>query len=205
MRAIEVKPASRRRFWRIGLVCFLRSSIRRPVLLAASLGGIAAGTGILCALNLANDRALRSFEASARGLGWSMDRGRVSVQWRPPQGRVGLHQLDACLAQIPSGLKCRGVLSRSIRAAGPVEVQILGVDGGLESAGSPIFSEALKEAFPNGLTLESGQVLQPMMSFPGHDYFVILDYPDALKILSKGSGNWDARSSEGPPSGYDWI
>ncbi len=189
---------SRKQFWRIGLVCFLRASIRSPVLLAASLGGIAAGTGILCALNLANDRALRSFEASARGLGWSMDRGRVSVQWRPPQGRVGLHQLDSCLAQAPSGLRCRGILSRSIRAAGPdgpVEVQILGVDGGLETAGSPAFSEALKEAFPNGLTLESGQVVRPMMSFPGHDYFVVLDYPDALKVLSR----------EDSPSGYDWI
>lgn len=211
---------------RIWLRCLVWPSLRRPWLLLASVGGIAAGTAILCALNLANQRAVRSFELSARGgsVGPSVEAaGPVrSVQWRRVgAGHVPLHALDACLREAPTGMSCQGILSAPLiitpslgtQVGAPVEIQVIGIDGGPEAAGAPYFSEGLRQ-IADRVRLSPPAVLPnviphsaPMTSrewvvqntVPGRDLFLVLDFPDAVPLLE----NRDSPVATG--SGYDWI
>ena len=98
------------RLWQLLTTLLLRPTLRRPLLLLASLIGVAAGTAILCALNLANERALRSFEVSAAGLPGELVPSTPHAQLRSPRGRIPTAQLDHCLAFLPRGGSCRGVL-----------------------------------------------------------------------------------------------
>lgn len=81
------ESAPRPQLWLLLTTLLLRPTLRRPLLLLASLVGVAAGTAILCALNLANERALRSFEVSAAGLPGEAQRTAPHAQLRSPRGR----------------------------------------------------------------------------------------------------------------------
>ena len=108
-------PSRGPRLWLLLTTLLLRPTLRRPLLLIASLVGVAAGTAILCALNLANERALRSFEVSAAGLPGEEATSTPQMQLRSPRGRIPVTQLDLCLAWLPHGVHCRGVLRDTLR------------------------------------------------------------------------------------------
>mgnify|MGYP000154953078 CR=1 FL=1 len=162
----------------------LRPTLRRPLLLIASLVGVAAGTAILCALNLANERALRSFEVSAAGLPGAAQRTAPHAQLRSPRGRIPTAELEHCLAFLPRGARCRGVLQDSLHlpaatpsagAAPPVDedILLLGVDGDLLTLGAPLFSAALLPRHPT-LQLPGGQVLRPAAFIPAAEPLVVV-------------------------------
>lgn len=199
------------RLWLLLTTLLLRPTLRRPLLLIASLVGVAAGTAILCALNLANERALRSFEVSAAGLPGEAEAATPQVQLRSPLGRIPVAQLERCLAWLPHGVRCRGVLRDTLRvlpantpgnaapATAPEEIVLIGVDGDLVAAGAPLFSSAL---LPGHLSLKlpSGRVLWPATWVPAAEPLVVLDFPDAWELLQA-----QRPAGEPTPPGYDYL
>ena len=110
--------------------CFLRVTLRHPVLLLGSLGGVVAGVAITCALLLANARVLKVLDASSGAYAaLESPEGYESVQWRSARGRAPRAALDACLAALPSGLSCRGIFSKLLRLDASTEVQVVGIGG----------------------------------------------------------------------------
>ena len=205
---------------RIFVALFLRPSLRRPHLLIASLLGIAAGTAILCALNLANERALRSFSVSAAGLPGSASAGaaRVQTRLRSPRGRVPVFALERCLSRAATGVRCRGVVTGTLRvelAGQEAEVRLLGIDGAFETVAAPLFAsalfqraQALRVVFP---AADAGPqvVLRAAGVLPLADDAVVLDFPDAWALLARaGTGG---RSVTGAAlaaprePGYDYL
>ena len=75
-------------------------------------------------------------------------------------------ELDHCLAFLPQGVRCRGVLKDSLRvlapppATGTEDITLVGLDGDLLTAGAPLFSSALQPRHLS-LHLPDGAVLQP--------------------------------------------
>lgn len=202
--------APRPQLWLLLTTLLLRPTLRRPLLLLASLVGVAAGTAILCALNLANERALRSFEVSAAGLPGEVQRSAPHAQLRSPRGRIPTAELDHCLAFLPRGGRCRGVLQDSLHlpattsSAGAAQsadedILLLGVDGDLLTLGAPLFSSALLPRHPT-LQLPGGQVLRPAAFIPAAEPLVLLDFPDAWALVQE-------RLPEGerPQPGYDYL
>ncbi|MBC7690881.1 MAG: FtsX-like permease family protein [Methylotenera sp.] len=203
------------RFWKILWACFIKPTWKRPFLLIASIAGIAAGTGILCALNMSNERAIHSFEASAQALTPQGDSGTSTspgtpqtVQWRSPRGKIAWEMLDTCLQFISQGVQCRGVISAPLHlksAAGRSpegsafdgDVQVIGMDGGWETLGAPAFSSALAEK-THELRLTAGAKIEAASSFPSRDYSLILSGRDAALLITQ------ARGLQGV-SGYDWL
>ena len=181
------------RKWLLLWALLLRPSLRRPFLLLASLLGIAAGTAILCALNLANQRALHSFEVGAAGL--PGEDGERWVQLRSPRGRIPVADLSPCLNALPRGVRCRGVLSETLQTQqGPV--RLLGMDGDFATAAAPLFSSGLLRKAP-ALTLLDGRVVRPAATLPSPEYLVVLDFPEAWALTA-------GRDTELAP-GYDYI
>ena len=203
-------PARGPRLWLLLTTLLLRPTLRRPLLLIASLVGVAAGTAILCALNLANERALRSFEVSAAGLPGEEAAATPQLQLRSPRGRIPVAQLDRCLAWLPHGVRCRGVLRDTLRvlpaqapsnpsAAAMEEIVLIGVDGDLIAAGAPLFSSALLPDHLN-LRLPDGRVLQPATFIPAAEPLVVLDFPDAWELAQA-----QLPPAERPQPGYDYL
>ena len=180
---------------------FVRASWQRPLLLLASLGGVAAGTGILCALNLANGRALRAFEASARGLtgpvSEASSRG-LSVQWRSPTGKMSQKELQACQAEAPAGLRCRGVVTRPAKTREGWEVQLVGLSGTPELAAAPLFSEALRERTGRVTLPGLSEGIEAQGTFPGADLAIVLSAEEVMAVTQEGS-------APAPGRGLDWI
>ncbi len=185
--------------WRIAWVVFLRTTLRAPWALIAGLGGVAAGTAVLLALSLANDRAVRAFESATRSLSESSVLGQwpgfENREYRRSGSRVSEAALHACQTLTDQGVLCRGVSTEVkevlIPGKDPIAYQRLAVRGGLEELALPAISQSLL----NVLGVENLDRLPPEARAP----FQVLPIQDPWLVVA-----WAALPPE-EQRGFDWL
>ena len=159
---------------------------KRPLLALVALIGVASGTALLYSMSIANFRARTALEGTQTLYSQTArDHNLPVIRWQLPGRRFAPESMTACLERLPFGIRCRGAAEITAEDG----VSVIGLDDGLSTAASPIFSTRLVERLGPA---QPWRGLKPQTTINLTTETVLLDFPSmASQFLDQ--------------PGYDWI